>query len=76
MCTRCQESPFLTGSNLCYPCVVHYLDLLPRWASAGIFPQGWVHETQAELMKTLLDNKLIGLPEDSDGKDEPRQVAD
>lgn len=75
LCTRCQETPFLQGSNLCHPCITHYLDLLPRWAIAGIFPQEWVRETQADLMKTLLDNKLIGL-EDHDGKDESRPVAD
>lgn len=75
MCTRCQEAPFLQGSNLCHQCVVHYLDLMPRWAIAGVYPEAWVLETQAQLIKTLLDNKLIGT-EDGDGKDEFRPVAD
>lgn len=70
MCTRCQEEPLVPGSRFCYPCIVHYLDALPNWVRTGFITQEYADHHMAELMKTLLDNNLIGIPDDKDAPDE------
>lgn len=60
MCTRCQEEKAVTGSTFCHPCIVDYLDILPRWVIMGQVTQEWADLQQAQLMKHLLDAKLIG----------------
>lgn len=62
MCTRCQEEPFVSNAIHCYSCITYYLDVIPRWVRAGVMSQDEGDGFMAGLMKTLLDNKLIGVP--------------
>ena len=62
LCTRCQETAVVPNSTFCYPCIVDYLDILPRWVVGGQCTQEWADLQQAQLMKHLLDANLIGLP--------------
>jgi hypothetical protein len=64
MCTRCQETAVVPGSTYCHPCIVDYLDILPRWVIMGTVTQEWADSQQTQLMKTLLDNHLIGIPDE------------
>jgi hypothetical protein len=63
LCSRCQEISHINGSEFCYPCIVHYLDALPRWVISSAVEQEWADIIVAKLMKVLLDNNLIGIPE-------------
>jgi len=62
-CLRCQDKAHIQDSPYCYECIVHFLDILPRWVITGDATQEWADGMMAQLMKQLLDNKLIGIPE-------------
>ncbi len=68
MCTRCRENKFLAEGSFkfCYPCIVNYLDDVPRWVIGGAVPQEFADRVMAELMDALLKNNLIGIPEVDD----------
>jgi len=68
LCIRCQEISHIKDSEFCYPCIVHYLDALPRWVISNSVDQQWSDVMMAKLMQTLLDNNLIGISEASDGQ--------
>jgi len=76
LCERCLETPALPEYNFCEACTRAYLDMFPRWSRLGRISEVECEVWVASLLQALLQNNLVGIPEDADGESEPEPIGD